>query len=120
MASDRAPKPCYDSMRKQTKERVDLYKKVVPQGDPIPINVEPFDIEDLVPEDTKLRGVATGLGNSRPEGSGGIRAEHIKVWLRGIREDEEDDNEGAGDLWRKFVLLIQAIWKHGNILTQML
>jgi hypothetical protein len=33
----------------------------VPPGDSIPINVEPFDIEDSVPEDTELRGVVAGL-----------------------------------------------------------
>jgi len=31
-ASDRLPKPCYDSMVKQTAERVKLYEKVPPLG----------------------------------------------------------------------------------------
>ena len=36
---DRVPKPCYRSTEKQTAERVKLYGKVEPLGDPIPINV---------------------------------------------------------------------------------
>ena len=76
---DRAPKLCYDSMKNQTKERVDLYQNVAPPGDPIPINVEPFDIEDSVPEDAELREVVTYFRNGRAGGSGGIKAEHIKV-----------------------------------------
>ena len=78
-ASDKAPKPCYDSMKKQTQERVDRYQKVSPPGDLIPINVELFDTEDLVPEDTKLREVVAGLRNGRVGDSRGIKAKHIKV-----------------------------------------
>ena len=38
---ERDPKPCYLSMQKQTNERVALYGKVDPPGDPIPVNIEP-------------------------------------------------------------------------------
>mmetsp|Transcript_7501 Transcript_7501/g.17018 ORF Transcript_7501/g.17018 Transcript_7501/m.17018 type:complete len:296 (-) Transcript_7501:86-973(-) len=51
----------------------------------------------------------------RAGGSGGIKAEHLKMWLRGIREEEEDGNENAGNIWRIFVRLIQ-----GKIPRQML
>ena len=43
-ASDRASKPCYESMIKQTQERVKLYTAGPPPGEPIPINVEPYDV----------------------------------------------------------------------------
>ena len=99
---------------------MDLYQKVSPPGDPIPINVEPFDIEDLVPADAGLREVVAGLRNGRAGGSRGIKAEHIKVWLRGIREEEEEGRENAGILWHKFVILIQTIWKHVKIPVQLL
>ena len=48
---DRAPKPCYESLAKQTAEREKLYEEVSPVGDPIPINVEHFDVQDDLPED---------------------------------------------------------------------
>jgi hypothetical protein len=60
-ASDRLPKPCHASMDKQTAEIVELYRKVPPPGDPIPINVEPFDLDDSIPEDAAIREVVAGL-----------------------------------------------------------
>ena len=65
-------------MKKQTKERGDLTWEV-PPGDPIPIHVELFNINDVVPEDDAIREVVAGLRNGRV-----IKAEHINVWLRGI------------------------------------
>ena len=47
-----------------------------------------------------------GLRSGRAGGNGGIKAEHIKVWLWGIQEEEGDDKKGSGDLWRMFVRLI--------------
>ena len=44
-------------MEKQTKERVDLYGTVDPPGDPIPINIEPFKINDAIPTESEIRTV---------------------------------------------------------------
>jgi hypothetical protein len=107
-------------MDKQTAEREELYRKVSPPGDPIPINVEPFDLDDSIPEDAAIREVVAGLKNGRAGGSGGVRAEHIKSWLRDMIEEEEKGTENAGDIWRLFVRLIQIIWDKGEIPRQML
>ena len=48
-------------MKKQTKEREELYQKITPLGDPIPIHVEPFNINDAVPEDAVIREVVAEL-----------------------------------------------------------
>ena len=79
MAEDQAPKPYYKSMAKQTVGREELYWKVSPPEDPITINVEPFDLDDLVPEDVDIRAVVAGIQNGRSGESRGIRAEHMKV-----------------------------------------
>ena len=60
---DRPPKPCNDTMITQTSKRVELYRKVPPPGDPIPINVEPKDVEDACPGDVELRDIVRGLRN---------------------------------------------------------
>ena len=60
------------------------------------------------------------MKNGRAGGSGGVRAEHIKSWLRDMIEEEEKGTENAGDLWRLFVRLIQIIWDKGEIPRQML
>ena len=77
-ATNKAPKPCYSSMKKQTEEREELYRKVAPPGDPIPINVEPFDIDDSVPEDAAIREVVAGMQNGREGGSGGSRPNTLR------------------------------------------
>ena len=94
---------------KQTKEREELYAKVPPPGDPIPINVDPFEINDAIPEDVEIRAVVRGMRNGRAGGASKIRAEDMKTWLRGAIEEEEEGKEGAGDKWRVFITLIQTI-----------
>ena len=103
----------------QTKERVELYGKVPPPGDPIPINVEPFTINDEILDDVEIRGVVSPMRNSRAGGASGIRAENMKVWLQGVIKEEKEGKEGAGDKWWILVKLIQTIWEHGEIPQQM-
>ena len=72
MTSENLPKPCQASIDKQTVEREKLYQKVSLLGDPIPINVEPFDLDDSISEDVAIREVVEGLKNGRAGGSGGV------------------------------------------------
>ena len=62
-----------------------------------------------------------GLNNGRARGAVGIRAEHIKGWLRNMEREEKEEhgNEGVGDAWRKFVKFIHAIWETWSVLQQM-
>ena len=76
-AEDRPPKPCHNTMDAQTIEREKLYAKVEPPGEPIPINVEPFAINDATPTEAEIRAVVKGLKNGRAGGVSGIKAEHI-------------------------------------------
>ena len=65
-----------------------MYWKVSLPGDPIPIKVKNFDLDDPVPENSDIRAGVAGMQNGRAGGFGGIRAEHIKIWLRSISENE--------------------------------
>ena len=65
MASNRAPKPCYESMTKQINEKGELYTKIPPPGNSIPINTEPFDLDDSVPEDVVIWAAVANLWNGR-------------------------------------------------------
>ena len=56
----------------QTKERMELYEKGTSPGDPIPINVEPFDINDETPKDVETRDVVKQMHNGRAGGASGI------------------------------------------------
>jgi hypothetical protein len=84
-------------------EWVDLYARRESPGDPLPINVTPVVINHDVPTDGELRQVAGKLMNGRAVGASGMRAEHVKEWLHGVRREEDPEGhgvDGAGDNWR--------------------
>ncbi len=56
-------KPCFLSLKRQTKEHEELYWKVPSPGDSIPINVDLFDVPDEVPEDGEIRERVRELNN---------------------------------------------------------
>ena len=86
---DRAPQPCFQTVDKQTLERMELYRERASPGDPISINVDPFEIQDEMPDDDNIRGVVKGLKNGRAGGASKIRTEDMKMWLCGMRDEEE-------------------------------
>jgi Flp pilus assembly protein TadB len=71
-------------MERQTSERVDLYTRRLSPGDPLPINVDRIEINDDAPLDEEIRIVVSELSDGRAAGASGMRAEHVKEWLRGI------------------------------------
>ena len=54
-AADSAPPPARATLKWVTAERVALYSRVPPPGDSILITIEPFAMEDRVPEDNSRR-----------------------------------------------------------------
>ena len=48
-AVDFAPPPAWVTLERTTAERVELYSYVPPPGKNIPISVEPFPVDNLVP-----------------------------------------------------------------------
>jgi hypothetical protein len=54
-SEDKGPKPCYDTLEKQTREREKLDARVPPPGDPIPSNVVRPPMDDSHPADQELR-----------------------------------------------------------------
>ncbi len=68
----------------------------------------------------EIQEVVGKLQNGHAAGATGMQAEHLKEWLRGIKREEAVDGvEGAGDRWRLFIALMQAIWESGAMPTQM-
>ena len=67
---------------------------------------------------------AAGLSNGRSGSASGMHAEDVKAWLCSVKLEEDPEvgpaNIGAGDNWRRFTLLVQAIWDHGKIPPQLL
>jgi hypothetical protein len=117
---DHAPKASHDMLVQQTEERIALYSRVPPPGGPLPINVQPFDICGNFTSNSEIREVVRELRNRRAAGATGLRAEHIKVWLQGVvQEEKEQSFVGPGNKWRIVVKLMQTIWECGCVPEQM-
>jgi len=120
LAEDRAPKPCPETLAKQTDVRIQLYTAFPPPGWAMRFNVDPFDVPAAAPTDSELRAVVGKLRNGHAAGATGMKAEHLKEWLADMkREEAENRVEGIEDRWRAFVTLLQAVWESGTIPTQM-
>ncbi len=107
-------------MARLTAERVELYTAVPPPGWALPINANPTVIPDGPPMDSEIREAVVKLQNGHAAGATGMKAKHLKGWLRDVkREEAVDGEEGAGSCWRLFGSLIQAVWECSTVSTQM-
>jgi hypothetical protein len=101
-ATDTQAKPCYQTMERQTSERVDLYQRRQSPRAPLPILMDPVEICDNQPNDCEIRDAVAQLLNGRAAGASGMRAEDVKEWLFGVRDEENPatpENEKGGDNW---------------------
>ncbi len=122
-AAEAQARPCHQTMERQTNKRVELYAERDAYGEEFPANGTPFQIDDNPPSEGELRTVVSQLSHGRCGGASGIRAEHIKAWLRGAKKEEDPDtaatNIGAGKSWREFVGLCTSVWTSGIIPPQL-
>jgi hypothetical protein len=116
---DRAPKVSHNTLVHQTEERIALYARVPSAGEMLPIIVQPFDINDNVPNDLEIREVVWKLLNGQAAGATGLQAKHIKVWLwYVVQEEKEHLIVGQGYKLCIFVKLMQTIWECGCVPEQ--
>ena len=117
-ASETTTCPYPQTMVRQTAKRVDLYARRDPPGEPLLTNTVPIQLNDDVLRNREIQEAAGGSTNGRAAGASGMHAEDVKAFLHGIKLEEDPkvgpNNIGAGDNWREFVLLVQAIWDHGE------
>ncbi len=111
-------------MVKQTAERIEFYRQQDPPGEPLPINIDPIPVGEGTPSKWEIRVALAGLSNGRAGTAPGMHTEDVKAWLCGIELEEDPEvrpaNIGAGDNWCRFTLLVQVIWDHGKIPSQLL
>ena len=72
-AVDRAPPPAQVTLERITAERVKLYSYVPPLGANIPISVDPFLVDDLLPTKDKIEWAVKHLQNHRSRGFRGCK-----------------------------------------------
>ena len=93
---DRVPPPARATLKRVTAERVTLYSRVPPPGDSTLITIEPFAVEDGVPEEGEIEWAVKRLRNNRAGGPSRMRAEDLKGWLAAARRGEKERGEGEG------------------------
>ena len=80
-AVDRSPPPAWVTLKQITAERVDIYSYVPPQGENIPISVEPFPVDNSVPTEDEIEWAVKRLRNHHSRGPSGMQANHLKMWM---------------------------------------
>jgi len=124
-ASETQARPCFQTMERQTVERVELYRWRNPPGIPIVVDHTEMrpKIWDEISDEEEIRVTVAELTNGRSTGVSRMRAEHLKGWLKGAKLEEDPKkgpmNVGAGDDWKALVKLVQAVWDEGKIPTQL-
>ena len=65
---DHAPPPAWVTLKRITAERVEMYSHLPPPGTNIPIYVEPFPVDNLVPTEEKIEWAVKRLRNQHSGG----------------------------------------------------
>ena len=65
-AVDRALPPARAMLKRVTVERVTLYSRTPPPGDNIPVNIDPFAVEDGFPTESEIEWAVKRLRNNGP------------------------------------------------------
>ena len=102
-AAKRGPPPAQATLEQITAEQTELYRRVPPPGENIPVNVDPANIYDSVPTEDEVEEAVKRLWRNRSGGPSRIRAEHIKGWLAAARSGgmaeergKNEDGDGGG------------------------
>ena len=90
------------------------------------MRLDPFEVEDKVPEEGGIEWAVKRLRNKRSGGPSRMRAEHLKGWLEAARRKEtgetadtkrggqENTREGAEN-WTRFMDLVQTAFRDGDL-----
>jgi hypothetical protein len=106
MVEDRAPKASHYMLIQQTEERIALYSHAPPPGGPLPINVQPFIICNVIPSNLEIREMVREWRNRRAAGATGL-------------QEKEQSIVGLGNKLCILVKLMQTIWELGCVPKQM-
>lgn len=114
-AGDRPSKPSRKDVEIVTTEFSDLYRRVPPSGDPIPILVGTFNVPDNVPPETEIAKAVKRLKTNKSPGPTGLRNEDFKTWLAAAQRAERPDRQN----WETLVSIVQHAFRTGEIPTEL-
>ena len=113
-AGDRPVKPCREDLVSLTQERIELYRRKRPPGDPIPVMVEEFAIDDSPPSDGEISDAVARLPSGKAAGASGMRVDHFKAWKHEATRDKDPDSSK----WDLLVKLVQLVYETGTLPAQ--
>ena len=109
-----SPLASRENLRKVTNNRIKLYTKTLPPGR-ISVLVAPFDIDDGIPEPSKIMEAVCRSMNGKAPGPSKVRVEHFKEWVEEVTRDE---NPYQGN-WDRVVELVHSCFQERQVPTQM-
>jgi hypothetical protein len=111
-ASGKGSKPPRANLESTSADFQTLYTQKSPPGDPIPIYVAPFEIDDNVPDKREISDTVRLLRWGKSPGLSGIRAEHLREYLNAAERENNPDPRR----WNKMVSLFNMPLKRENCL----
>ena len=113
-AGDRPVKPCREDLVSLTQERIELYRRRTPPGDPIPVMVEEFVVDDSPPSDGEISDAVARLPSGKAAGASGMRVDHFKAWKHEATRDKDPDSSK----WDVLVKLVELVYETGTLPAQ--
>ena len=108
-AGDRPCAPSRADLKAVSDEYHALYEKESPPGEPIPVLVAPFDINDDIPTEDEIERHVNRLRAGKAPGHTKMRADDLKAWLDAAKREEMPD----GTNWCRLVWLVQEVFRTG-------
>ena len=90
-SANRPPPPTCISLETLTADHAELYAHVPPLGQPIPIEVSPFPVDDNIPGEEGISKALLQLQLHRSGGLSGMRSEHLRTCLCTSMWEEDPD-----------------------------
>ena len=90
-AVDYALPPARATLKRITAKRFALYSRVRLPGDSFLVDIEPFEVEDGVPDEGEIKWAVKRLHKNRARGLSRMREEQLKGWLVAARRGEKGE-----------------------------
>ena len=115
--TNRPPKPLRRDEDKLRKEYESLFSRVEPEGEPIPIHIDPNPIPDDPPNEREVVSALKRLRLGKSPGASGIRVEDLRRWHRLARKPANDAEPLLVDVrrWEKILELVYMAFASGTV-----
>jgi hypothetical protein len=115
--TNKPPKPTHRDEESVRREYETLFTRADPEGEPIPIHIEPTPINDEPPNENEVVKALKRLRLGKSPGASGIRAEDLRRWHRLAREPDEDEEPLLVNVrrWEKILKLLNLAFTAGEV-----